>query len=51
VLTTSAMGSRWAECHVARHHASIGAGYPYEGTDTVQSLVVGRGITGIRGFA
>jgi glutaryl-CoA dehydrogenase len=39
------------ECHVARHHADMEAVYTYEGTDTVQSLIVGREITGIGAFA
>lgn len=37
--------------HVARHHADIEAVYTYEGTDTVQSLIVGRAITGVSAFA
>lgn len=37
--------------HVARHHADIEAVYTYEGTDSVQSLIVGRAITGINAFA
>ena len=37
--------------HVARHHADIEAVYTYEGTDTVQSLIVGREITGLGAFA
>ncbi len=37
--------------HVARHHADMEAVYTYEGTDTVQSLIVGREITGIGAFA
>lgn len=37
--------------HVARHHADIEAVYTYEGTDSVQSLIVGRAITGISAFA
>ena len=37
--------------HVARHHADIEAVYTYEGTDTVQSLIVGRSITGLSAFA
>ncbi|MEO9139680.1 MAG: acyl-CoA dehydrogenase family protein [Jatrophihabitans sp.] len=37
--------------HVARHHADIEAVYTYEGTDTMQSLIVGRKITGIGAFA
>src|SRR6478609_5310011 len=36
--------------HVARHHADIEAVYTYEGTDSVQSLIVGRAITGINAF-
>ena len=32
--------------HVARHHADIEAVYTYEGTDSIQSLIVGRAITG-----
>jgi glutaryl-CoA dehydrogenase len=37
--------------HVARHHADVEAVYTYEGTDTVQSLIVGRAITGLSAFA
>jgi glutaryl-CoA dehydrogenase len=37
--------------HIARHHADIEAVFTYEGTDTVQSLIVGRDITGISAFA
>jgi len=37
--------------HVARHHADVEAVYTYEGTDTVQSLIVGRAITGHSAFA
>jgi glutaryl-CoA dehydrogenase len=37
--------------HVARHHADMEAVYSYEGTDTVQSLIVGRAITGLSAFA
>jgi glutaryl-CoA dehydrogenase len=37
--------------HVARHHADMEAVYTYEGTDTVQSLIVGRAITGQNAFA
>ncbi|MGE3287734.1 MAG: acyl-CoA dehydrogenase family protein [Pseudonocardia sp.] len=36
--------------HVARHHADIEAVYTYEGTDSVQSLIVGRAITGLSAF-
>jgi glutaryl-CoA dehydrogenase len=36
---------------VARHHADVEAVYTYEGTDTVQSLIVGRAITGRSAFA
>ncbi len=39
------------EYHIARHHADIEAVFTYEGTDTIQSLIVGRGITGIQAFA
>src|SRR6266550_45835 len=37
--------------HIARHHADIEAVFTYEGTDTIQSLIVGREITGIQAFA
>jgi glutaryl-CoA dehydrogenase len=37
--------------HIARHHADIEAVFTYEGTDTVQSLIVGREITGIQAFS
>ena len=33
--------------HVARHHADIEAVYTYEGPDSIQSLIVGRAITGL----
>lgn len=36
--------------HMARHHADIEAVYTYEGTATVQSLIVGRAITGFGAF-
>jgi len=36
--------------HVARHHADIEAVYTYEGTDSIQSLIVGRAITGMNAF-
>jgi glutaryl-CoA dehydrogenase len=39
------------EFHVARHHADIEAVVTYEGTDTIQSLIVGREITGVGAFA
>lgn len=35
---------------VARHVADLEAVYTYEGTDTVQKLVVGREITGVQAF-
>jgi glutaryl-CoA dehydrogenase len=38
------------EYHVARHATDMEAVYTYEGTDTVQSLIVGRDITGINAF-
>ncbi|MBF6590234.1 MAG: acyl-CoA dehydrogenase family protein, partial [Ktedonobacterales bacterium] len=34
--------------HIARHHADIEAVFTYEGTDTIQSLIVGREITGLQ---
>ena len=37
--------------HVARHYSDMEAVYTYEGTDTVQSLIVGREVTGINAFA
>jgi len=37
--------------HVARHHADVEAVYTYEGTDTVQSMIVGRAVTGMSAFA
>ncbi|HJT58489.1 MAG TPA: acyl-CoA dehydrogenase family protein [Ktedonobacteraceae bacterium] len=39
------------EYHIARHHADIEAVFTYEGTDTIQSLIVGRDITGVSAFA
>jgi glutaryl-CoA dehydrogenase len=37
--------------HVARHHADMESVVTYEGTDTIQSLIVGREISGIPAFA
>jgi len=37
--------------HIARHHADIEAVFTYEGTDTIQSLIVGREITGKQAFS
>lgn len=39
------------ENHVARHVADLEAIYSYEGTDTIQALIVGREITGVQAFA
>jgi glutaryl-CoA dehydrogenase len=39
------------EYNIARHFADIEAVFTYEGTDTIQSLVVGREITGTSAFA
>ncbi len=39
------------EYHVARHFADIEGLYSYEGTDTIQALIVGREITGVQAFA
>jgi glutaryl-CoA dehydrogenase len=33
--------------HVARHHADMEAIFTFEGTDSIQSLIVGREITGV----
>ncbi len=38
------------EYHVARHLSDMEIVYTYEGTDTIQSLIVGRDITGISAF-
>ena len=38
------------EYHVARHLTDMEIVYTYEGTDTIQSLIVGRDITGISAF-
>jgi glutaryl-CoA dehydrogenase len=35
---------------VAKHQADMEAVYTYEGTDAVQSLIVGRDITGVSAF-
>ena len=37
--------------HVIRHLADIEAIHTYEGTETIQTLIVGRDITGVRAFA
>ena len=39
------------EHRVARHFADIEALHTYEGTETVQALIIGRGITGLSAFA
>ncbi len=39
------------EYHIARHHADIEAVFTYEGTDTIQSLIVGRELTGMQAFS
>jgi glutaryl-CoA dehydrogenase len=39
------------ENHVMRHMADIEAIHTYEGTETMQTLIVGRDITGIGAFA
>jgi glutaryl-CoA dehydrogenase len=36
---------------VARHHADMEAVFTFEGTDSIQSLIVGREITGIQAIA
>jgi len=36
---------------VAKHQADMEAVYTYEGTDAIQSLIVGRDITGLNAFA
>ena len=38
------------EYHVARHLSDMEIVYTYEGTGTIQSLIVGREITGISAF-
>jgi glutaryl-CoA dehydrogenase len=39
------------ENHVIRHMADIGAIHTFEGTETIQTLIVGRDITGVSAFA
>ncbi len=39
------------ENHVIRHMADIEAIHAYEGTETMQTLIVGRDITGVGAFA
>lgn len=39
------------EHHVGRHLADVEVTYTYEGTDTVQALIVGREVTGMQAFA
>lgn len=38
------------ENRVVRHRSDIEALHTYEGTDTMQSLIVGRSITGVSAF-
>jgi glutaryl-CoA dehydrogenase len=37
--------------HVMRHMADIEAIYTYEGTEHIQTLIVGRDITGVSAFS
>ena len=37
--------------HVMRHMADVEAIHTYEGTETIQTLIVGRDITGVGAFA
>jgi glutaryl-CoA dehydrogenase len=37
--------------HVARHHADMEAVFTFEGTDSIQSLIVGRELTGLSAIA
>jgi glutaryl-CoA dehydrogenase len=39
------------ENHVARHLTDMEVVHTYEGTDSIQSLIIGRDITGIPAFA
>ena len=39
------------ENHVARHHADMEAIFTFEGTDSIQSLIVAREITGLNAIA
>jgi glutaryl-CoA dehydrogenase len=39
------------EYHVARHHADMEAVFTFEGTDSIQSLIVGREVTGVQAIA
>ena len=39
------------EYHVARHLTDMEVVHTYEGTDSIQSLIVGRDITGLPAFA
>jgi glutaryl-CoA dehydrogenase len=39
------------EYHVMRHMADVEAIHTYEGTETIQTLIVGRDITGVGAFA
>jgi glutaryl-CoA dehydrogenase len=39
------------ENHVIRHMADIEAVHTFEGTETIQTLIVGRDITGLSAFA
>jgi alkylation response protein AidB-like acyl-CoA dehydrogenase len=42
----------WASAHhVARHFADMEAVFTFEGTDSIQSLIVGREITGIQAIS
>jgi glutaryl-CoA dehydrogenase len=38
------------ENHIIRHMADIEAIHTFEGTETIQTLIVGRDITGVSAF-
>ena len=38
------------EFHVVRHMADMEALHTYEGTESIQTLIVGRDITGVSAF-
>jgi glutaryl-CoA dehydrogenase len=39
------------EYHVARHMTDMEVVHTYEGTDSIQSLIIGRDVTGLSAFA
>ena len=51
VLAVDHLAAFRIDHHVMRHMADIESIHTYEGTETIQTLIVGRDITGVGAFA